>query len=252
MKSQAIYCPNCDRKVPVANINLGDMVGMCSGCDHMFSVRDMLDSGAIEEREPSRPSGVTIEKDVAGQLLIKRTWFQPMFIFLAFFCIAWDGFLVFWYSMAIFEGGGGDGFELIALFFPIAHVAVGIGLTYYTIAGFFNRSEIFLDQDGLHIRHRPLPWRGNRDLRHEEIQEIELEYSVSQDNQNGMMQMVVSAHHTDGRQIVLLNHIPVRHAEYIAWHLSNALDVPLVRKDRGEGISQAQAPQWMRRIFGGG
>ena len=55
---------------------------------------------------------------------IVRRWFGPQVIFMTLFAVAWDVFLVFWYSMA---GGSGN---LMMLLFPLIHVAVGIGITY--------------------------------------------------------------------------------------------------------------------------
>jgi hypothetical protein len=37
---------------------------------------------------------------VAGVWRASWRWFTPSVIFLVFFCIAWDSFLIFWYSMA--------------------------------------------------------------------------------------------------------------------------------------------------------
>ena len=36
-------------------------------------------------------------------MYIRRKWFSPIFIFLTFFVIFWDGFLVVWYGLAISE-----------------------------------------------------------------------------------------------------------------------------------------------------
>ena len=227
MTVRRVYCPNCDRQVSAADINIAAMTGLCITCDHIFAIPALSTGFAADLPEPARPSGVKIEFSTAGQLLITRTWFQSMFIFMLFFCIAWDGFLIFWYTMAVVDPAEG-GMRLMTLFFPICHVAVGVGLTYYTIAGFFNRSEIFLNHNGLHVRHRPIPWRGNRDLAREEIHGIEVDHSASPNtDQTSPQQMAVSVHHTEGQQIILLNQIPCRDAEFIAWHLADALDVKL-------------------------
>ena len=45
--------------------------------------------------------------------------------------------------------------------FPIAHLAVGVGLTYSTLAGFLNRSYVVIDRDAFSVSHGPLPWLGN-------------------------------------------------------------------------------------------
>src|SRR5258706_16415190 len=67
-------------------------------------------------------------------LEIIRKWFGKQFIFLTAFAIFWDGFLFFWYSNAVTRG------NLVALLFPVLHLGVGFGLTYYVIAVWFNRS----------------------------------------------------------------------------------------------------------------
>src|SRR5690606_5247899 len=77
-----------------------------------------------------------------GGLVFTRRWFQPVFLFLAFFCLMWDGFLVVWYGIAFATLGTAKGPGLMMFVFPLIHVAVGVGLTYYTICGFFNRTEV--------------------------------------------------------------------------------------------------------------
>ncbi len=101
------------------------------------------------------------------ELIVQFRWFTPVAFFLVFFCIAWDSFLVFWYSMA----GGGDA-PWIFFVFPLAHVAVGVGLTYYTLCLFFNKTFIAADDETLRIRHAPLPWPGNKEIPSSEIVQI--------------------------------------------------------------------------------
>ena len=53
-----------------------------------------------------------------------------------------------------------DGPWLMVLF-PVLHLAAGVYITYSTIAGFFNRTEITLDGGLLSVWHGPIPWLGN-------------------------------------------------------------------------------------------
>ncbi len=92
-------------------------------------------------------------------LSIQRRWFTWIVLFLIPFCIAWDCFMIFWYGMAL-----GHDTPWIFKVFPIAHVAVGIGLTYFTLATLFNRTRIQVQSGMIRIRHSPIPWRGNQDL----------------------------------------------------------------------------------------
>jgi hypothetical protein len=95
-------------------------------------------------------------------VVIRRSWFNHLVWFFLFFCIAWDSFLVFWYSMAL--GGTKGPMSVIALVFPLAHVAVGVGLTYFVLCTFFNKTDVILSSAGLTVRTHPLPWRGNRTI----------------------------------------------------------------------------------------
>ncbi len=98
-------------------------------------------------------------------------------LFLLFFAIAWDSFLVGWYWL-LTSGpfGGANGmpgpFKLIFFVFPIAHVAVGVGLTYFVLAGLLNSTVVRVADGMLSVRHGPIPWRGNLDLPTDEIEQI--------------------------------------------------------------------------------
>lgn len=83
-----------------------------------------------------------------------------MFIFLAFFCLAWNAFLV----VGLSESQEETPMLWLFLLFPIVHVAVGVGLTYYTLAGFLNFTEVTVRGGTLTVRQGPLPWKGNRTL----------------------------------------------------------------------------------------
>lgn len=98
-----------------------------------------------------------------------------MAFFLLFFCIAWDSFLLFWYSMAL-----GGGTPWIMLVFPLLHVAAGIGLTYYTLCLFLNKTEINIVDEQLDVQHSPVPWwKGNVQLSTRDIQQIYVKEKVT-------------------------------------------------------------------------
>ncbi|MEM6799415.1 MAG: hypothetical protein AAF589_07865 [Planctomycetota bacterium] len=112
------------------------------------------------------PASLDISDDGAS-LTIKRRWFTPAILFLVFFCIAWDSFLVFWYSMAF-----GDDAPWLMIVFPIAHVAVGIGLTYFTVASLFNTTTIRVQRHELTVSHGPIPWIGNHRVSTSRIRQL--------------------------------------------------------------------------------
>ena len=91
-----------------------------------------------------------------GNLVIRKKWFTPAVLILLFFCIFWDGFLVFWYLGATQM----DNVPLFHILFPIGHVAVGIGLTYFVVAGFVNKTDIIISPMQLVVRIHPMKWPG--------------------------------------------------------------------------------------------
>ena len=181
-----IDCHECGSRILAQDLDLPTSMAKCRNCNAVFSFADRPDRAPIVQRErlrAPRPDGLDVRETSpdpsepgyrnappkSGTVTIVRRWFAPQFIFFAFFCVAWDGFLVFWYSNLT---SGPDSFSIIAAIFPIAHVAAGVGLTYYTIAGFLNRTTIHLDERSLSVRHAPLPWKGNHTLDREDIKQL--------------------------------------------------------------------------------
>lgn len=154
-----LKCPNCGSIMRAEDWDAASGIIKCSYCKALATLPraegENATSSAFQARgEIPMPPGITVE-DRGGGILITRRWFSPVVFFLIPFCIAWDSFLVFWYSMA-FKGPA----PWIMVVFPVAHVAVGVGLTYFCIATLLNRTFISAGQGLLSITHGPVPWRG--------------------------------------------------------------------------------------------
>jgi len=169
-----------------------------------------------------QPNSISREETNDGLRLVFR-WFSPVLFFLAFFCVGWDGFLVAWYSMGIIGGvnGAPGPMEILFFVFPIAHVAVGIGLTYFTIAGFLNRTWIDVTPDTLQVRHGPVPWKGNATLPVSELDQVYSSMQSSQSNQSGPGTCCVSALLKDGRTVKLVSTL---HSADEARYLGRAIE----------------------------
>lgn len=239
MTAFQIFCPTCDQKIPSEHINIVEMIGKCAACDHVFTIDKPSDVGRDMSLEgpPSRPSGIRLEN--AGiDVKIIISWFHPGLFFLLFFCICWDGFLVFWYSIALF-GTGEGAFDWMMIWFPILHVAVGVGLTYSVACGFINRTILTISNYDLSVKRGPLPWFGNRSIPRKEILEIE---------QSGENQVTISAHHQDSRQIVLISGLDQNQAQYVGWQTATAANVPLVQRN-SPNSGQGEPPQWLQNMI---
>ncbi len=104
--------------------------------------------------------------DHGDSVEIIRTWFGTKFLIFTAFAVVWNGFLVFWYGVAFEQG------KLLMMLFPILHVCVGIGVAYYAVAGWLNKTQVYADARGLFIRHRPVPWFGNKDIPASDLKQL--------------------------------------------------------------------------------
>ena len=182
-----LTCGQCGAPFRAADLHLARGLAVCSACGGVQRLPGPVTSDAKNHSEapPANrktsadvpvPDRFTVEDD-GRELTIRYGWFQWILLFLLFFAIAWDSFLVGWYWMLTSGPFGGNNdmpgpFKLIFFVFPIAHVAVGIGLTYFVLAGFLNSTVVRVVDGMLSVRHGPLPWRGNLDLPSDEIEQI--------------------------------------------------------------------------------
>jgi len=134
---------------------------------------------------------------------ITRRWFSCVNIFFTVFTLFWCGFLVFWYVMAAQSG------SLAMLLFPLLHVTVGIGLFYYTLAGYLNKTYVRADWSTLSVRHAPLPWFGNRTLDARDIKQIYVKEHISR-SRHGSTSTTFEVHALthSGKNLKLLAGLP--------------------------------------------
>ncbi len=120
----------------------------------------MLDHAA---QHLADPEGLDIIQ-TPQSAIIRRTWFSHVVWILIPFCIFWNGFLIFMYSSMLSHAGRPGAALLPMLLFPLIHVAVGVGLTYFIVCTFVNKTDIVLESSALTVKTHPLPWLGNKSL----------------------------------------------------------------------------------------
>jgi hypothetical protein len=165
------------------------------------------------------PPGIVWEQTPDGLSVVRR-WFSPTVFFLIPFCIAWDAFLVFWYSMAFKTGA-----PWIAKVFPVAHVAVGIGLTYFVFVLLFNRTRIRADRRQLSIRSGPV-WPGTVEIPSSSIDQLYCKQRVSQGRNGPSVSHELWASLRDGTSRKLLaNGLSDDQALYLEQRIEHALGI---------------------------
>lgn len=204
-----LYCKKCKEPILADNINLHTILAKCHQCHEVFSFADDIGiSKKLYEKDSfhprakiPKPKNIVIDKE-GDDLLIYQKWFSFKYIPLAFFCIAWDSFLIFWYTTALLTKG-----PWIMFVFPIAHLAVGVGLTYITLAGFLNKTYIYIHESTMLIRHGPLPWPGNRELSTNELEQLFSQEEVNTGKNGSTYTYQLSAILKNNEKIKLLSNL---------------------------------------------
>ena len=253
MNASQVHCSNCGVLVPANDINIKTMTGKCVVCDHVFNISSHSQGTRdFDNSPPPRPKNISIESgmgnDLSGakqdinpyfnygeSLHLKIRWFTPMLFVAIFFCIAWDSFLVCWYSVAFTQPNT----PWIMIVFPICHVAVGVGLTYSTIASLFNSTHIIADQHVLSIKHGPVPWWANKELNAKDIRKLTIEQSDATYQNNRSRSSFKIVADVNGEEIQLLARIEHSHARYIAYQLAKQIKVDITSTEGNFRLADA-------------
>ncbi len=207
-------CKACAAVLDKADLDMATGIATCQHCRAVMSFAKELQkpepSYTPPQVEPARknkgpvgrPEKLSIE-DSPTRLRISWRWFKPHHFFLLFFAIAWNAFLVGWYVMGS-QMPGPAAMKLIFFVFPIVHVAVGVGIGYSAITGFLNRTTVEVRSHQLRIYHSPLPWKGGRDLRRDQVQQLFVRDKVRATKQGSFQVYELKARLTDGRNITLI------------------------------------------------
>ena len=217
-----LTCDDCGATVPPDNINIARAMAKCDRCGSVFGFADQVPNrGADRERaRVPMPKGVEVI-DLGGDLTILRRWFSPKFLFLIVFCLIWNGFLVVWYSIAL----AADEAPWMMLVFPVLHVAAGVGLSYYTLCGFVNRTVIRVGQGRLRIRHTPLPWPGNREVDTSRLEQLFCTEEVRRSKNGTSITYKLRANTRAGESLELLNVDEREQALFLEQRLEAALGI---------------------------
>ena len=140
-------------------------------------------------------------ESLGSELEITRSWFSPAIFFLAFFCIVWDGFLVFWYGIAFSQADT----PWMMIIFPTLHLAVGVGMTYFVLCSFVNRTRIKVSMGQLTVRHGPLPWPGNYTMNSADVEQVYCQSKFHNGKNGGRFTYEVHAVLLDGTKQKLVS-----------------------------------------------
>ena len=168
----AFKCSNCSAPLDVP---AGRAQFYCQFCGVSLAIPKSSPSTKSESPGPKPlvaiPENLRVE-ELGRDLRISWRWFRWPIVMLVPFCIAWNSFLVGWYSLVVSGDGPPGAFKLIFLIFPIGHVAVGLALLYACLVGIFNRTVIEIARNEMSIQHGPIPAGRNRTVPVGEISQL--------------------------------------------------------------------------------
>lgn len=219
-----LFCKSCGEAIRSDDINLDRAIAKCDACHSVFSFADQFPD-AQPARAFSKPTDMELPKGLqvdnwGGELRIVRSWFSWAILFLVFFCVFWDGFLVVWYAIAIHEQ------QIIMMLFPLLHVAVGVGLTYFCIASFVNKTWITVSMGQLTVRHGPLPWPGNRSLFTHDIEQLYVTEHIHRGKNSTSTTYRVNVKKKDGDKVKLASGLQdADQALYIEQEIEKHLNI---------------------------
>ncbi|MCC6573449.1 MAG: hypothetical protein IT462_06625 [Planctomycetes bacterium] len=199
-----IACKRCGAALTVKDIRPDQNLAVCSYCGAVM--RFASPQAGVQTARPAvpMPEKFKFERGAGGISWTWR-WFSPVFLFLVFFCIAWDSFLLFWYGVGIVGAGQMGAGAIIMFVFPVAHVAVGVFLTYYTICGFVNSTTVSVSSREISVKHAPLPWKGQMTVTCGDIKQLFSEMKTHQSKNGQTFSYNVNFVTRDGRKKTLLS-----------------------------------------------
>lgn len=229
-----VTCPRCSAAIPAADVDLPTQSARCVACQAVFGFRPAPSGAAgLDRPTVAMPKGFTVDVEVGGvsrgspaavpvgtRFQATRTWRSAAAYFMAFFALCWDGFLLVWFAIALSQGAW------VMAAFGLLHAAVGVGLTYSTLAMFVNRTTFTVGDGRLRVRHGPLPWWGGLEVPSAGIQQLFC-VNVIRRTKNGQQETFeVRLRSTDGRELGVVNGLTERdQALWIEQQLERALRI---------------------------
>ncbi|AKT44005.1 PH domain-containing protein [Chondromyces crocatus] len=167
-----------------------------------------------------------------GGVVLRLRWFGLHHVLLLILCIWWDSILVRvqvpaligeYYGRAVELMGRPGGLRsLFVLLALLAYGAMCVGVSYYTVAGLLNHTEITATAERLTIRHGPIPWRGRRTIEVRRIRQFRIERVPGPRGGNSYD---LHALLVDGPSVGVVHRVSKAHARFLEHVLGSHLDL---------------------------
>lgn len=223
-----LVCRVCGAAIGLDQIHADLGLARCDHCGAVIDIQPRPSAGRRHRPQVPLPEKFQVRRQ-ANLLVVRWRWFTALHLFLLLFCIVWDGFLIGFYRQILASGEA----PTQVLLFPLIHVVVGVGLTYSTVAGLFNHTEVTVRPARLEIRHGPLPWFGGRSLVTASVSQLYVRRrEIRTKNGGSRLLYELRAERKDGRAVTLLKNLT--EPEQALW-LEQEIESSLGIEDRPVG-----------------
>lgn len=154
---------------------------------------------------------------------ITRVWHGVKTYFILLFALIFNGV---WINSGFVELLLSDRELLPKLFFSIFFF-LGLGLLYFAVATWLNKTQIYVSKSNIEIKHQPVPWLGNKKIKADNIEQlfVEEKYQGSS-NDNPRYSYNVIGLTSEGTQFKLIAGCESRyHARFIEKTIENYLGI---------------------------
>lgn len=155
LKKLDLTCNVCNNEVDPANVNINNTLAKCNHCDSLLFLDDEDFFGRKARNRPEMMIPVGTEVlHLPSSLDIRTNWSRGKagggMWFMVLFTVMWNAMLWPVALSSVLSGALG------ALLPMSLHLAVGLGLIYYLLTVFFNKTDIYVTDNDITISSKPL------------------------------------------------------------------------------------------------
>ena len=135
--------------------------------DFEASIRSMAEQRIKEDTDMTLPKGFELNY-FDEYMQITRVWHSFKTFFVLIGALIFNGV---WMTNGFFEILFSDR-ELLLKLFCLVFIVIGLGSVYLTIATWLNKTQIYVSKDAIEIKHKPIPWPGNKRIETSNIKQL--------------------------------------------------------------------------------
>lgn len=216
-----LKCRNCGSQLDPEDISPQLAAARCRHCDALFAIPTKVTTEPDEIPRPKvgLPKGFELTR-TGPDLVITRRWFSPAAFGLLFFAIIWNGFMIVWHTIALSQG------VWFMSLFGLIHTAVGVGVAYTVAAMFLNSTVVQAGPSGIGIRHGPLPWKGNKQMARNQIEQLYCQEKIHRGkNGSAATYRLMAVTPGNGRETLVKNVTDIEHAIFFEQEIERHLGI---------------------------